>query len=273
MKRNFTITVQLICFALMYSLFFAGCINVEEKSPSQNQSENVTIFSTSGAQQAVEVLSNQFESEKKISVLRNYASTGVLARQIQRGAESDLFVSANAQWVDYLIKKGIVSEDRSVAFTSNSLVLITAVSENPQVPKFRSDYPENKLLELNLTIGDPGYVPVGNYSKMVLDNLGWWNTMKGNLLLAKDVTTVLHYVQRKEVTFGIVYHSEAVNAPNVKIVAEIPQEFHETICFFVVLLNKNNTNAVELFNSFNSRKSREILTERGFLPLEEHCFL
>ena len=57
-------------------------------------------------------------------VLVNTASSGTLARQIAAGAPADIFLSANPEWVNYLVDVGKVAAGRVLSWAGNQLVSV-----------------------------------------------------------------------------------------------------------------------------------------------------
>ena len=270
MKTILTKTELPACLiAIMVLHLFTGCADTKQGSSLQNQSETVTVFAASGARELLERLCQNFEASNSCTIIRNYASSGVLARQIERGAHADVFISANNQWVDYLIERRVAQEHQRSTFASTRLVLVTSASGVIDVPQISRDYPYDKLRALRLAIGDPGYVPVGRYAKMLLDTIGWWKIIRDNLLLAKDVTTLMHYVQIGEADFGIVYLSEAINSSKVRIIEEISPIYHEPVRFSALLLSQRDACSNKLLQWIREHRNVEVFKEFGFEPVAE----
>ncbi len=51
--------------------------------------------------------------------------TSQLVMQVKNGANPDIFISANVEWMDYLERKKIISKKFRKDFIYNSLVVIT----------------------------------------------------------------------------------------------------------------------------------------------------
>ncbi|MDO9067224.1 MAG: molybdate ABC transporter substrate-binding protein, partial [Deltaproteobacteria bacterium] len=43
-----------------------------------------------------------------VKLFKNYGASGALAKQVENGAPSDVFISANEKWMDYLKDKKLV---------------------------------------------------------------------------------------------------------------------------------------------------------------------
>ena len=95
----------------------------------------------------------------------SFSGSNMLAAQIQQGAPADVFASANTKLPEQLYEQGLV--EKPVIFTRNELILIVPKS-NPA--GIHSVYDLRKP-GVKLIVGAVG-VPVGDYTRVVLHNLG-----------------------------------------------------------------------------------------------------
>jgi molybdate transport system substrate-binding protein len=64
----------------------------------------------------------QADTGKRVSIA--YASSAVLAKQIEQGAPADIFISADLKWMDYLEKAELIRAGTRKNLFGNKLVLI-----------------------------------------------------------------------------------------------------------------------------------------------------
>ena len=146
---------------------------------------------------------------------------------------------------------------------NNKLVIICPKDQEVNL-EFNDDFDIKSAVKNKISIGDPKYVPVGKYAKQFLDTLTWYRQIEDQIILAKDVTSVLHYVELGECDWGIVYYSEAIKSDKIKIAYEIPADLYKPINFYIGLINSNSqTN--EFYNYFSSNTAKEIFTKHGFI--------
>ncbi len=224
----------------------------------------ITIFAAAGIRPATEELCQQFEKQQPCRVLQNYASSGTLARQIDNGAECDVFISANSQWVDYLEAKGLLAAEAVHALAGTRLAMITPMSSTIPAPVFSKAFDILSITLDKIALGDPTYVPVGNYTQQVLSQLGWLDKLKGRTIMAKDVSAVLHYVELAECDWGIVYYTEAFRSSKVKILAFIPDQLHEPIVFYMAKLKAGKKEGQVFTDMFLGSTGRRVLAHNGF---------
>ena len=150
-----------------------------------------------------------FEAGPGDSVVASYAGTSALARQIESGAPADIFLAANAAWMDHVEAQGLIEPGSRQVLASNRLVFVTGDNDvAPFVPSATLDLPT--LLDGGrLAIGNPDHVPAGIYARQALEALGLWPDVQSRLAPAADVRAALALVARGEAPLGIVYATDA----------------------------------------------------------------
>ncbi len=249
---------------VLFSIAVLGCAGNKNENSKSTTDKTITIFAAAGTRPATEEICNTFEKNSKYKVVRNYASSGTLARQIDNGADCDVFVSANKQWIDYLEKNGLLIDHSIRKIAGNSLAVIAPVSSDITPPQFTKNFDILSDIPNKIAIGDPSYVPVGKYTKMAFDSLGWSDKIKDKTIMAKDVTSVLHYVELGECDWGVVYYSEALQSKKVKIIATIPQSLYKPITFYVADIKGQKEAGHELSTMFTNDTGKETFKKFGF---------
>ena len=126
----------------------------------------------------------------------------MLAAQIQQGAPADVFASANTALPQQLYGEGLV--EKPVVFTRNALILIVPKSNPAHI---RSVYDLTRD-GVKLVVAAPG-VPVGDYTRTVLHNLGLDAALANVVSHETDVREVLAKVALGEADAGFVYTTDA----------------------------------------------------------------
>jgi molybdate transport system substrate-binding protein len=132
----------------------------------------------------------------------SFSGSNMLAAQIQQGAPADVFASANTKLPEQLYEAGLV--EKPVVFTRNELILIVPKSNPAGIHSvFDLRKPGVKLV-----IGAVG-VPVGDYTRVVLHNLGLDDVLSNVVSQETDVREVLAKVALGEADAGFVYLTDA----------------------------------------------------------------
>jgi len=197
-----------------------------------------------------------------VDVVMNFASSGVLYRQIERGAPADVYASANPKWMQKAVKSGFVSGDAVKIFAHNVLVLAVPAG-NPAGVKTLSDLTDNGVKRIG--IGTPETVPAGQYAESALTAMGMYARLKPRFIFCETVRQVLDYLSRDEVDCGFVYRTDTVKAGDkVVIIQEISLE--KPVTYPIAVLKESAvSNLAQLFVDFVTGSEGMILLEaQGF---------
>jgi len=167
-----------------------------------------------------------------------YAASSALARQIENGAPADLFISADERWMDDAARHGAIVASTRTDLLGNALVLIAPSDSTARVELAQGSA---SLLEAlgrdgRLAIALPDSVPAGIYAKQSLTKLGMWNALQPRVAMARDVRAALNLVVLGQCPLGIVYRSDAVSEPRVKVLATFPAASHKPIVYPVAIV-------------------------------------
>ncbi|MDE1950649.1 MAG: molybdate ABC transporter substrate-binding protein, partial [Burkholderiales bacterium] len=140
----------------------------------------------------------------------NFAASGPLLQQIAQGAPVDVFASADEATMDQAQAKGLVRAAERRDFASNALVVIVPADATKR-PAALADLARADFARI--AIGEPASVPVGRYTRGVLEQAGLWTTIEPKMIGAQSVRQALDYVARGEVDAGFVYATDAAIMP------------------------------------------------------------
>ena len=74
-------------------------------------------------------------------------------------------------------------------------------------------------------------VPAGKYAKAAFTSLGMWNALQPRVAEAENVRAALLLVARGETPLGVVYGSDALAEPRVRVLATFPEDSHPPIIY------------------------------------------
>lgn len=98
-------------------------------APLASAKETLHIYAASSMTNAVNALVADYSQQHDVKLVTVYGGSSSLARQIEAGAPADLFISANEEWANYLVEKGLVKPNMVVTLAANSLVLIRPTAQ------------------------------------------------------------------------------------------------------------------------------------------------
>ena len=178
---------------------------------------DLTVSAAASLTNAFKDLAPLFEAANPgIKVQFNFAASGPLLQQIVRGAPVDVFASADQETMDQAQAQGFVKAEQRRNFVSNALVVIVPTTA-ANVPSSLKDL--SRATYQRVAIGLPASVPVGRYTKGVLEAEGLWDAVEPKMIGAQNVRQALDYVARGEVDVGFVYATDAALMPDKVTVA------------------------------------------------------
>ncbi|MCQ8211650.1 molybdate ABC transporter substrate-binding protein [Cetobacterium somerae] len=198
----------------------------------------------SGAASLKEYLEKNIEEYNKkidpnLTISLNLGGSGTLKRQLEQGGEVDIIFLANRDYMIDLKNNNYLFDEEVIL--ENSLVLIknNKTSSNEGI----------------LAIGDPKYVPAGQYASEVLNNLP---LKQYSLVYGKDVRSVLSYVELGEADFGIVYLTDTKLLKNSEVIEVFPKILHKPIEYSIgISKTTKNKEDSERFLNFLRGKNWE----------------
>lgn len=196
-----------------------------------------------------------------------YAASSALARQIENGAPADLFISADERWMDDAARHGAIVASTRTDLLGNALVLIAPSDSTARVELAQGSA---SLLEAlgrdgRLAIALPDPVPAGIYAKQSLTKLGMWNALQPRMAMTRDVRAALNLVVLGQCPLGIVYRSDAVSEPRVKVLATFPAASHKAIVYPVAIVKGHDDAATHaLLAALKAGQARGVFRRWGF---------
>jgi len=203
-----------------------------------------------------------------VTVTFSFAGTDQLAAQIQQGAPADVFAGASPTYADQLARAHDIGPFR--IFCTNKLVLVVPAS-NPAHITSPADLATKKV---KLVMGSEA-VPVGSYTRTVLDNLnsvygaGYSDKVLANVVSNEDsVTSILAKVVSGEADAGFVYVTDSLSAGS-KVRTFVLPNSAEAVAFYpiaVVAASKAATVAREFVDYVLGPAGQAELKAAGFGP-------
>ncbi|OCG18748.1 molybdate ABC transporter substrate-binding protein [Gilliamella sp. App4-10] len=225
--------------------------------------EKLTVFAASSLTNAMQDIATAYKTQHQdVDIVFSFASSSVLAKQIEQGASADIFMSADQKWMTYLIEHNIAKNKQDLL--KNALVLIAPKSSPLDNVLINTNTNWQAILpkDERIAIGDPDHVPAGLYAKESLTNLGVFDQLRSQLAPASNVRDALMLVERNEAALGIVYSTDAKVSDKVNIIGAFPTDTFKSIVYPITLLN---TKAVDFYQYLNSPQAKAIFEKYGFI--------
>jgi molybdate transport system substrate-binding protein len=233
---------------------------------AHSDSETVTVFAAASTTNAVTEIGGIFSKRNPVKVRTSFASSSMLAKQIQNGAPADIYISANVKWMDYLEANKMIESGSRIDLLGNRMVLIVPVDSTLDRIRIAPGFDLLSAIgQSRIAMGDPDHVPAGIYGKQALEQLGVWRAVEKHVARSKDVRAALALVERGEAPVGLVYATDAAITAKVKVVGTFPQTSHRPIVYPAAVVAGRRSPATDRFMALlRSPDAAAVFQKHGF---------
>ena len=226
---------------------------------------DLTVFAAASLKEALDEMVGRFEAETGGKVVVSYAASNALARQIEAGAPADIFMSADTGWIDYLDQRKLLRSASRLDLLRNRLVLIAPADTRPSLSIAPGFALAAALGTGRLAMANPDSVPAGKYGKAALISLGVWTSVESRIARTDNVRAALMLVARGEAPLGIVYATDAMAEPKVRVAGTFPDGTHPPIVYPIAIVAASRSSDAQRFiDSLRSPAAQAIWARRGF---------
>jgi molybdate transport system substrate-binding protein len=230
--------------------------------------ERVTVFAAASLQNAVDAVNDAWTQDGHEAAVVSYAGSSALARQIGDGAPADILISADLDWMEHLSGLGLTRQETETRLLGNRLVLVAPADSAVEIAIEPGFGLAAAIEGERLAMADVEAVPAGRYGKAALEELGVWEEVRPLVAQSENVRAALNFVALGEAPLGIVYETDAVAEPAVRVVGIFPEGSHPPIVYPAALLASSDNAAAEAFFDFmRSDRARALFEEQGFTVL------
>lgn len=189
----------------------------ESTAAASGKKTEIYAFIAASLKNTMEKIKEDYEADHpEVTIIYNADSSGTLQKQIEEGAECDIFFSAATKQMKALEDGGLVVDGSVTDLLTNKIVLIKPAGMETKVTGF-----DNISEASSLALAGED-VPVGQYARQLFTNMGMLDkVMAMEINEGANVTAVLTAVAEGSNEVGIVYATDAASmADKVEIIAE-----------------------------------------------------
>ncbi|MGC1498122.1 MAG: molybdate ABC transporter substrate-binding protein [Sulfitobacter sp.] len=240
--------------AAFFAALFGANMLIAEPAP-------ITVFAAASLRTAMDVVVQGYDGPVHLS----YGGSGTMARQVAAGAPADVVILANIEWMDWIDNQVDLIPGSRVDLIANQLVLIGPASKDVHHPDVTD------LISLlgpdgRLAMGQRDAVPAGIYAQEWLEHTNKWDSIKDRLAETDNVRAALALVARGQAPIGIVYASDVVADPAVRILAQIPDNTHSPIVYPAAALTARGQ---VFLKTLMTPIAQDTFVAHGFFPVSK----
>ncbi len=257
-------TLATVCAAIALS----ACTPAPAEVPSEASSEErgPVVFAAASLTDVLGEIGDLYEAAGNPAPRFSFAASSALARQVEQGAEADVFFSADEDWMDYLTDRNLIDPTTRRAVLTNTLVLAAPAKAPFQLDIVPGMDLAGALKGGRLSLADPNSVPAGKYARAALEQLGVWASVEASVVRAENVRAALRFIETGDAAAGIVYGTDAkAAARNVIVVGTFPEGSHTLISYpAAVLAGKASGPGQSFLDFLNEDAARRVFAQAGF---------
>ncbi len=244
----------------------------EEKQAAEEGTE-LYVFAAASMTETLDQIKEKYEAENPgIVIVPTYDSSGTLLKQIQEGADCDLFVSAAPKQMNALEEAGSLAEGSRIDLLENKVTLAVPEGNPKGIESFDQLSELLKSGDVFLCMGNSD-VPVGQYTQKIFAfyELNEEELAKaGVLTYGSNVKEVTTQVKESSVDCGIIYATDAFSAGLETVDSATKEMCGQVIYPASVLKDSKNAGAAQAFLDYlTGSEASEIFESVGFTPLSK----
>lgn len=220
--------------------------------------QNITIYADSSLAPPLSDIIHLYTRTHGRSFIMQYGPIKELKESAAGETPPDIFISMFQESLQELVEKKAYRFSSPNPIASNYLV-IGAYEEHPALTQIQAQ--KDWLSYVNehhkLVIVDPDIEPLGDYSKIALEKLGWWSTHEDQRLYAYNRQIALQMLD-KSTNLGILYISDVILHPSIFKLSKVPQDLYPTIRYYAITHEKASKEALDFQQFLTSHHAQEI---------------
>ncbi len=258
-----------------------GCGGGKQEA-SGSDKVHLTVFAAASMTETMNQIAEQYPKEHPdVEITYNFDSSGTLKKQIQNGADCDLFISAAPKQMNQLDgtkdstlnpeRLDVFLPDTRVNLLENKVVLVTPAGNSKGIAGFDDMAAKLQNRSIRLAMGNSD-VPVGQYTQKILN---WYHLDEqaaaeaGNITYGSNVKEVTTQVSEGSVDCGIIYATDAYSA-GLKPVGEATSAMCGQVVYPAAVLktSKQQEAAAAFLQYLQSDAAMKIFESVGFSRMQ-----
>ena len=246
----------------------AGLLAIPAAAPAATQPRAPLVLAAASLQESMNAAADAWARSGHARPVLSFAASSALARQAAAGGGADLFASADEEWMDWLARRHLLVPGSRADLVGNRLVVIARAGTAGQLTARTLGA---RLAAGPVAMADPDSVPAGRYGRAALTRMGAWAQVAPHVVAGDSVRAALATVESGAAPFGIVYRTDALASPRVRIAGLFPAASHPPIRYPVArLATSRGGGEAEGFRRFLLSPAGQAVFRRfGFTPARQ----
>ena len=253
----------------------------QEESKEDEEPVELIVFAAASMTETLTQLGDDYMKEhKNVTIQYNFDSSGTLKKQIQEGADCDIFISAGQKQMNQLDKDAsadvntegldFVLEGTRFDILENKVALVVPEGNPAGINSYEDLKAKLADGSIKMAMGNSD-VPVGQYTQKILAYFGLNEdelAAAGALTYGSNVKEVTTQVSEAAVDCGIIYATDAYSA-NLKVVDTATKDMCGQVIYpaAVMKTTKNEEAAKAFLKYLTEDTANKVFEGVGFTPI------
>lgn len=228
------------------------------------QQTEIHVAAAANLNQVLPELASVFEREAHIRVIPSYGATAQLTQQAESGAPWDVFLSADTEHVDELVKNGLAAAGGSAVYARGKLVVWA-----PKRPDLHTLDQLAKADVRYIVVAKPELAPYGAAAVETLRSAGLWEKVNARIVYAPSIATAKQFADTGNGDAAFTALALVVNPADKGAQGNyflIPENLHKPIdqAMCVMKSSQQASGAQKFFRFMQGAEARAILDRFGY---------
>lgn len=248
----------------LFVLFFCLCFSFRACAQDAPGQQPLRIAAASDLARAFKELSDSYTKQTGTRIDVTFGASGLLARQIEKGAPFDIYAAASRSYLDDLARKQMIIASTVHNYAVGHIGIYSAV------PGFAI----NSLAGLaspgirKIAIANPAVAPYGRAAKEALIGAHLWDKLTDRLVFGENVQQTMQFAQSGNADAAIVSASLGLRAEGKFV--PIADSMHAPLvqALGVTTASQHQDAALKFVGYVLSKRGQFILLKYGFSSAE-----
>jgi molybdate transport system substrate-binding protein len=225
----------------------------------------VGVAVAASVQTAMEQLGPAFKRASDHDLKLSFGASGNLVRQIEQGLPVELFLSADEEFADRLVRSGW-ARDAGVVYATGRLALLaargTGFALDPQLRGLAAGWPDIE----RFAIANPTLAPYGRAAREALQSADLWAAAQPRLVQGENVAQAAQFVGTGSAQAGLTALSLVVGRtdPPWRGYVVVDSALHQPLRQRMVLRRGAGPVATAFYTWLQTDAARTVLQSHGF---------
>jgi len=223
------------------------------------QAADLHVAAAANLSNVVPELSGAFEKKTQIHVVPSMGATAQLTQQIENGAPFDVFLSADVEHVDQLIKGNFIVSDSRAIYARGQLVVW---APRRQDIHNLSDLTKSEIR--NIGVAKPELAPYGEAAVETLKNAGLWDKLENKIVYAPSIAIAKQFADSGNTEVSFTALALTIGQPGGQFTVD--EKLHKPIdqALGIVAASKEQKNARAFTSFLAGPEAKEIFKRFGY---------